>query len=497
MDAVHAEGWRGVLARCAAALARVDGAAWLTGGSVRDALRGRAPRDLDLTVTADPWALARLLAPSGTPGAAVIPLRETHGTVRVALLLADTNGTAQIDLSPLRGGSLHTDLKTRDFTMNAMAWPLTAYGAFVALLAERSPDAARDTTALADPLGGLASLRAGQLRAASATALVDDPVRVLRGARLAAELDLAPDVATLAQMRAAAPALAHEPVERVRDELWGILALSEPERAARGLALLHAAGTLSVVLPELAAALAGEDGDPESGATSAHAIQTVAALAAARNAIVAHAPAGRLADLHAWLDGWESQPLAAGRPRRLALRWAALLHQLGSGAHGTSSMPEGGQEVFKRMGLARPERTLARMVGWHLHEVRHLFEDSASDVSGADDLLAARRFFAATGDAGIETLLVATACALSPPSRAGKGTGGLGLAARWVARFAWEHATVVPPSLVDGPALIAALRIAPGPEVGRLLAAIRQAQIEGAIERADQALALARTLLAG
>lgn len=500
MDVRHAADWRLMLARCAAALAAQGAEGWLVGGCVRDVLLGQALRDLDVVVAADPLALARSLAQANAAGA-VVPLGKRHGAVRVVMPGAAPGAgagmEARMDLAPLHGGSLLADLGARDFCVNAMAWPLAAHEAFATLSANGASGGASGTRddaavlgALVDPLGGLADLRAGRLRAASEMALVDDPVRVLRGARLAAMMGLAPDEATESLMRTAAAALGVAAIERIREEMWGIVASAE---AARGLALLRGVGALDVVLPELAI----ETAHSGSGDAALHALQTVAALPRALDAVAARAPDGRGVELRAWLDAWAARPLAARRPRLWTLRWAALLHGLGTAPQsggGRGAQDDRARGAFRRMGLAKAERDLAHAVAAEAGQAARMAHEEAPG------LLAARRFFARRGDAGVDALLVAVACALADPAPQAALPGeepALALGADWIARFVWARGEVVAPPLVDGAALIAALGVAPGPEVGRLLAAIRQGQVEGTVKSTDEALDLARKLLAG
>lgn len=138
----------------------------LVGGAVRDALLGRLrPRpDLDLVVSDDAIALARSLA------------RRLHGSCvvldaeRCMARLVLQGWT--IDLARRIGTNLEEDLWRRDYTVNAIALPLVPGAEPI------------------DPSGGLADLAAGRLRAISETNLLEDPLRLLRGVRLAAELNL-------------------------------------------------------------------------------------------------------------------------------------------------------------------------------------------------------------------------------------------------------------------------------------------------------------------
>ena len=197
--------------------------------AVRDALLGLPIHDLDFALSGDVLPLARNVANS--LGANYYPLDEERQTGRV--LLSDSSGHRQIlDFAALRGPDLESDLRGRDFTINAIAVTLD------------------EPQVLLDPLGGAADLIAKRLRACSPTSLDDDPLRILRGVRLAAAYQLNIEMTTRQWMRHAASGLAHISPERVRDELFRLLDGRRPDLAIRALDLL---GALPYVLPELTA----------------------------------------------------------------------------------------------------------------------------------------------------------------------------------------------------------------------------------------------------
>ena len=147
------------------------------------AVLGRATSDVDVVVDGDPAESARAIA-RAAGRAACFALSEEFGAWRVSA----RDSSWQVDVEPLRGGSLQADLTLRDFTVNAIAEPL-AGGEPI------------------DPLGGLRDLAERRLRMAGPGAFAEDPLRVLRLARVAVELDLEPEPDTLARAREQSAAL--------------------------------------------------------------------------------------------------------------------------------------------------------------------------------------------------------------------------------------------------------------------------------------------------
>lgn len=165
--------------------------AWVVGGAVRDELLGRAVVDLDIACR-EPGAAAVLYA--SRSGGAPFPLSERHGAWRVALGDGRT-----VDFTPLRG-TIEDDLATRDFTINAIAVPLSGGDAV-------------------DPFGGRADLAAMRLRHVSESVFDDDPLRLLRVARFHDQFGLEIDEATSALVRAKASLVERPSGERILAEL--------------------------------------------------------------------------------------------------------------------------------------------------------------------------------------------------------------------------------------------------------------------------------------
>jgi tRNA nucleotidyltransferase (CCA-adding enzyme) len=188
------------------------------GGAVRDGLLGRRPErvDLDLVVPGDAIALSRDLARRF--GGSAVVLDGERSIARLVL-----RGWT-VDLARRLGPDLETDLGRRDYSVNAMALTLA------------------ETPRLLDPHGGLADLEQGELRALSEANLLDDPLRLLRGIRLASELGFAIEARTWAWICAHHGRLDGVAGERVLAELERIAATATGEQ---GLARVWSAGLLA------------------------------------------------------------------------------------------------------------------------------------------------------------------------------------------------------------------------------------------------------------
>ncbi len=190
----------------------------LVGGAVRDGLLGRRPErvDLDLVVPADAIALSRDLARRF--GGSAVVLDGERSIARLVL-----RGWT-VDLARRMGPDLETDLGRRDYSVNAMALTLA------------------EPHQLVDPHGGLADLERRELRALSEANLLDDPLRLLRGIRLASELAFAIEARTWAWICAHHGRLDGVAGERVLAELERIAATATGEQ---GLARVWSAGLLA------------------------------------------------------------------------------------------------------------------------------------------------------------------------------------------------------------------------------------------------------------
>ena len=177
---------------------------WVVGGAVRDAILGRDVVDVDLAVSEGEREAARAIAKAA--GGHAFELSAEFATWR-----AVAPEGWHVDVARLRGPGIEADLSARDFTINAIAVPVAPAGG--------DP---------LDPTGGLADLEAGVLRAPSASAFEDDPLRLLRAARLVAELGFRLDEQTMELGRATGPRAGDPAGERQLSELQLLFASSDP-----------------------------------------------------------------------------------------------------------------------------------------------------------------------------------------------------------------------------------------------------------------------------
>jgi poly(A) polymerase len=439
--------------------------AYLVGGTVRDALLGRATDDVDLVVAGDVGEAARAVAKAARGTA--FPLSEAFGAWRVT----GAGQAWQVDLSPLEG-TLAEDLARRDFTVNAMAAPL------------ESPDE------IVDPHGGRADLGARRLRLVGPRALAEDPLRTLRAARLATELSLDVEPATAASVRAHAAEVTRAAPERIFGELKRIVAARDP---VAGIRLTDDLGLLEPVLPELTALKGVEQGVYHHldvwGHTLAVLAETVA-LERDPEAVLGAEGAGVAATLAA--------PLADGLSRGGALRFAALLHDAAkpatrrvfpNGRVGFPGHDADGAELSERVlrRLRSSDRLAVHVGELARHHLRLGFLVHEEPLSRRS----IHTYLRATEPVSEDVTLLTVADRLATRGRKAEEAIAKHIA---LARemLAAARAFDPGPPLVRGDDLAAAIDLRPGPELGRLLAEIEAARYAGEIATRDDAIAHAR-----
>jgi poly(A) polymerase len=474
-----------------------DTPVYLVGGAVRDALLRRKIHDLDFILPGNAVKISRQIA--NRLGAAFFPMDEKYDTGRVILISRD-GSRLTLDFAAQRGDNLESDLRGRDFTFNAMAVDV------------------HQPQAILDPLGGAADLLAKQIRPCSSSAFVNDPIRVLRAVRQAAVFGFHIPPETRALMRSAAPLLPDISPERMRDELFRLL---DGPRVAASIRALDMLGALCYVLPEMETLKGVEQSSPHLDDVWHHTLNVVLKLEIVLAALAPDYDQEKAANLalgmlvlhlgryRERLGEHLNEQLNADRPLRPLLFLAALYHDAGKpetrttdgeGKYHFYGHDEVGAQIVDRravsLRLSNPEtERVCKIVRGHLRPT--LLEHDGNLPTRR----AVYRFFREAGEAGVDVCILSLADILGTSSETFSQ-------AQWSHHLAvvrslleawWEHPReqVTPVVLVNGDELMKELGILPGPLVGKLLEAIREAQAVGQVGSREEALEIAKKILNG
>lgn len=436
---------------------------YLVGGFVRDALLERTGTlDIDL-VSRDPLSLGAALQ-QRFEGEVVCLAEHVRRVV-----FSWREEPVQVDIALLRRGSIVADLVRRDFTINALA----------VSLGEEPPR-------LIDPSGGMADLSERRIRVSDPRVLAEDPLRLLRSVRLAAQLEFVIDEMTAQAIRREASLLMEVAPERVREEFFEILDGAE---GGQWLAAMDELGLLEVVLPEIQAMRGCLQGPPHRYDVFTHSLETVRSLDQILRALPSLLP-GEAASL----GGPLRTEVAGGISRQALLRFTALLHDVGK--PGTRSVDN---EQIRFLGHAERGAGIVHGIS---HRLRLGSRSSAMAVTLVQQHLrplslreaenitprARYRFWRDLGPLAPDLLLLSLA-----DIRATWGNEGADFQehlrfVRVMFAFHRERITVTgPPKLVDGHELMARMDLRPGPFVGFLLERLREEASVGSVSTKEEA----------
>ncbi|WP_026928718.1 CCA tRNA nucleotidyltransferase [Glycomyces tenuis] len=414
----------------------------LVGGSVRDAVLRRPTSDLDFTTDARPEDTERLLrgvcSAVWTTGAdfGTIGGRFRGQQVEVTTFRADAYDRVSRNPIVRYGDNLVDDLERRDFTVNAMAVSVPGHD-------------------FCDPFGGIGDLARRTIRtpASPESSFADDPLRMLRAARFAAQLDFAIDSGTLEAMKAMAGELDRITAERIREEFVKLLSSPDP---VVGLRILVDTGLAERFLPELGALRMEIDEHAQHKDVYEHSLQVL------RNAV----------------DLEDEGP-------DVILRLAALLHDIGKPE--TKGVTAGGNVTFHHHDVvgARLARGRMRALKFPKADVQAVSLLIALHLrfygygrSGWTDS-AVRRYVTDAGDE-LERLhrLVRSDCTTRNRRKAERLQRDYDAFEERIARIrAEEDLRAVRPDL-DGNAIMELLGLPPGPEVGRAWKHLKELRLE-------------------
>jgi putative nucleotidyltransferase with HDIG domain len=382
-----------------------------------------------------------------------------------------------LDIADLRGGTIADDLRQRDFTINAMALELGKDGSCGAVI---------------DPLGGGADLGRMVIRMTSPRVFHEDPLRVLRAFRFAAEPGFEFESATAEAASAASVLLQTVSVERITAELFLIFRAAPCSRTVSD---LDRHGVLEIIFPEITPMKGCAQNGYHHKDVWGHAL-----LALEHIEVILDRPADYFGDTAAAV----MQNLEAG-DRLALLKWAALFHDIGKPA--TQGLKATGRITFKKHDAAGAEvaaliaermklsnQARAFMVLLVREHLQPLFLSAAGVTSSAR-----MRLFRRLGDDVVPVFVLAMADVMSsqgPESGQAYRDGFTRWCGQMVADYyASAKKMLAQPRLISGHDLIG-LGMEPGPAVGDILGQVHEAQDSGAVTSRDEALALAGRLMA-
>jgi len=468
---------------------------YLVGGAVRDLLLNRPINDLDFVVQDKTQQISHRVA--RTLHAQSFLLDDERQTARVIYQLADGKNIL-LDFVAFTGPDLKSDLFNRDFTINAMALDLN------------HPEQ------LIDPLSGAEDLKNAVLRACSEQSIRSDPLRVLRGIRIALDYSLHIDLASKTLMKEVSSSLGAVSSERQREELFKILDTVQPDL---GIRLMDHLDCIPAVLPELLRLKEVPASAPHVHDLWEHTLKTVNYLSKIFVVLTDSESAGKV---KTWSLGfmatrlWEyrselkehlAKPVQAEHSRRDLLLLAALYHETGK----VDTMSAGLDQRLHYYGHANESVMIVvnrakelclsnREVEWLAGVVRHHMR--IHQLAQSQDVLTAKavyRFFRDVDELGVDICLLSLADTLATFEGTLKQS-------QWINEIeivyqllnAWWHqkeAVVDPPKLLDGNDLQELFKLEPGPVFSEILESLREAQVVKKIMTREDALDFVRQFM--
>ena len=463
-----------------------DVEAYLVGGAIRDALMGRDVEDIDVAVDADAYSVAAEVADAFNGSCA--RLHDDWQVARVAI--PEEGRLFFIDITTFES-DIERDLHRRDFTINAMAVPMRA----------AHDGDVRDE--LLDPFGGMRDLEDGVVRMVSSGALDDDPVRLMRGARMAAQFGFALSRETADAIRERSSLISGVSQERVRDELMRLLGSGN---ALDGVRLLDDLGLLCGVVPELAAAKGVVQPKEHYWDVFGHQVEAVGWVDAMFDDADRE---GYPLDMMPRFDGMREYfggEVSDGFDRLTFLKLTALLHDVAKPE--TKTIEASGRirffghhiegadvarDILTRLRFGkRGVEHVARMVRYHLRP-RQMAQKGDMPTRRA-----LYRYYRDVGDVALDTVYLNAAdylAARGPMLEREEWAAHCGLMRHILEEGRPEenkHRDSLKslPKLVDGYDIIDGFALAPGPLIGDLLEEVREAQASGDVRTREQALEL-------
>ena len=438
---------------------------FLVGGYIRDILLGRECYDKDYVVKGEGAINFAQKAAEFFDGYFVL-LDEEHDIARV--VLPDKKNT--LDFAGCVGQDILTDLKNRDFTINAIACKIE-----------------KNKSELIDPLNGIEDLNNKIIRTIAEENIIDDSLRVLRAYRFAAQFGFSIENRTLELIEKHKSLITMVSIERITQEL---IKLFEGDFAGENLYLMNNSGLFDEIFPELISQRKIPPNLHHHLGLLDHSIESVKQLE------------NEIKNFPDWAKEHLYREFSSGIKAISLLKLATLLHDIGKpstwqideeGRHRFIKHEELGSEmvleVLKRLKFSKNTiKYIAKLIKYHMYPSQ-LLNDGLENLSEK----AMMRMFRRIGDDMPELILLGMADRLSAKGPEiseqiiKNNIQGLYFLLEKYKKSQEEVRTI--PKLIDGNEVMEILGISPSPILGKILKDLHEAQISGEVSTREEALA--------
>jgi poly(A) polymerase len=459
--------------------------AYLVGGFVRNLLIGRPTADIDIAISDDALSVASQIA--AETGGKYVELDSVNRMARVVFSNESGSGKKKllyIDFSSISGDILQ-DLARRDFKMDAMGIELDAY--------LENPE----NFELIDPFNGQGDLKKRVIECVSEGIFEDDPARLLRAVRMAAEFDFKISAATESLIKKSSSLVKTVAGERIKDELLRILTNPKAGYFVRYLDFL---GLLTSIIPELEYSRGVEQPKEHHWDVLNHSLETVRTTGFLLKQEECDYASPHLLDGLFWNDNLTrhfSLEVSSTSTRTSLLKLAALLHDVAKPETKIMSKErvrffghtEKGADlvitILERLRFSNREIKLVETM------VRYHMRPNQMSNQGMPSRKAIYRFFRDSGLAGLDVLFLSLAdhlAARGPDLDLAQWNRHVEQVNYILVEYFRQKSIITPVKLLDGYDLIKLFNLQPGPEIREILDAVKEAQVTGKITTREAAL---------
>ncbi len=486
---------------------------YLVGGALRDCLIGRPSLDIDIALPLYGSAIRiKSSAIAKALSAVSFPLDEKNNIYRIVIREKDAGTQKQIDLSAFQGADINQDLLRRDFSVNAMGYPLRTGSKFKTLnsklkilnLKNGMRITGINAKLIVDPCAGKRDIQLKTVRLAGENAFQEDPLRMLRAFRIAAELGWTIHPETLKQISKDKKLLKTSAPERMHYELMRLL---EMPKSSFWLEEMDKAGLLAEIFPEIERQRLCAQVYYGKGGVLKHSILVVKRMEYLLSSIKKIFP-----HIYRKISAYENE--------KSILKLAALLHDI--------AKPARAKIIGKRLrffgheeyGAKMAEKTMEKLRFSRAHInlvsklIRHHLRPGNLSANQYISDKAVYRFFRDTGQEGIALLLLCWADHTSylsdsqlasvekkaceeplPVPEGGFPDTGTEKTLRYIqvinkmlTMYFKEKPKIIPEKLINGNDVMSILGIPESPVIGKILERVRSAQAGGKITGRREAL---------